>query len=507
MGDGGEIVVLESIVTGTSGSSGSSGTSSAIGSYLTGLSDRSRRILGAGTSGSTIKILGETNGPFVITISNINYTISSDTEINIETSYDYDAYGNIYEGEDFYVYACLNGSNIEYKVSTDSETANTYTGPFSWNKTPRPSFRLGGFHTFCYGCEELYGWQASTGVWHGYWCVFGDAGTSLYKYRAQYQGVTGTAAPSWPVVGQSVTDAGTVWITADIGMSGKSTKDIIPNSIWDLTHRARCLDNTGMTYDPNTGLWIDIYLSESTGIATESRYAGTITTSRRWTSAVSDGHSVGKRLLTDSEFQSAADGSWDESQIYGGVPFGNMTGSHSCLFTLTLDGAPTPGDFVPGGAPVHGNTSTLQAQVLYKVSPTVYLCRNLSGTAGFTDGETLHDGTNTRAGTAGYPKTEVSNIGRIVSNIGCEDMVGVYDQWLLDQAFMIVGGDYSTAATFTLTDLEDQRGSVYMQSESKMVAGGHYTDANKAGTLSRKISIGRNTQSSLTAARYCCESL
>ena len=104
--------------------------------------------------------------------------------------------------------------------------------------------------------------------------------------------------------------------------------DILPASIWDLKHRARCGNNAGMVYDAKSGLWIDIYLTSGTGATTASVNGGTISDTRDWNRFVDDGGAVGKKLLDDTEFQLAAEGSNMQTNIVGNAdPV--TTGGHS----------------------------------------------------------------------------------------------------------------------------------------------------------------------------------
>ncbi len=111
-------------------------------------------------------------------------------------------------------------------------------------------------------------------------------------------------------------------------LTGYAQKDILPASIWDLKHRARCGVNAGMVYDTKSGIWVDIYLASGTGASTVSANGGTISDTRDWNDFVDDGGAVGKRLLTDSEFQLIAAGSNEETNIAGSAdPV--TTGGHS----------------------------------------------------------------------------------------------------------------------------------------------------------------------------------
>ena len=482
----------------------------------TDMLDKSKRILGVASDWYSVTVLGATNGPFTIPIGDETYTISADTVVSGVTDLDT---GSISNGKDYYVYACLSGGIIVYKTSLSA----SYPSGFSAST----SYLLGGFHTLAHTVNLPPAWSASKGVIHGQWCIpVGADGYDLYKYRAQYQGVTGAAEPTWPTTpGNFVSDNTTVWQCALMGLSGRYQSNVVPNSIWDLVHRARCLDNRGMTYDPKTGIWVDNYLpSGSSGGSTLSAYGGTVTRGLRWTTAVAYGHAVGKRLMTDHEFQSAADGVWEEAAKYGSAP--TATGNNESLFalrvTFTMNKpyvAPITGlSFVGQSSGAIVSPIYLLSSMFNETSETVtatlvYACKNHNGTA-FTLGEIISDGTTSYDCNASTPTIESmytynSDVIKhpIISNIGCHDMAGVFDQWLLDSSFMIVGADYNAAKTFAWDDLDDGRGSRYLQSEVKMVAGGSYADGNAPGSQCRKLMHDRDTQVATVSARYCCERL
>jgi len=112
-------------------------------------------------------------------------------------------------------------------------------------------------------------------------------------------------------------------------LSGYVAGDIIPYSIWDLKHRARCGNNAGMRWVPQDNLWDDIYLASDDGAGgCQSVYGGTILDTIDWNAFVARGAKVGKRLLWDAEFQIAADGANEQTNIAGSVdPV--TTGGHS----------------------------------------------------------------------------------------------------------------------------------------------------------------------------------
>lgn len=79
------------------------------------------------------------------------------------------------------------------------------------------------------------------------------------------------------------------------------------------------------------------------------------------------------------------------------------------VFKLTIDAAPTPAPWYVGGV-ITGGTSEVTCTVLEVLSDTVYLVTKPTGD--WTDGETLSDGTNSRANAAGFPKdTDALNHG------------------------------------------------------------------------------------------------
>ena len=109
--------------------------------------------------------------------------------------------------------------------------------------------------------------------------------------------------------------------------SGYVTGDIIPNSVWDLKFRSHS-GNDGMAYVAPLDTWIDIYFASGTGASTASANGGTISDTRTWLDFVDDGAAVKKRMLRDYEFQIAAAGSNEETNIAGSADPGT-TGGHS----------------------------------------------------------------------------------------------------------------------------------------------------------------------------------
>jgi len=166
------------------------------------------------------------------------------------------------------------------------------------------------------------------------------AGTDYYVYACDNNGTLVfliSAASTYPdgytadtsrKIGGFHTISAAAGTIAGHTLTGHPANGILPASVWDLKHRAKCGNNAGMVYDSGTGIWVDIYLTSGTGASTLSVNGGTISDTRTWLDFVDDGHAVGKRLLTDEEFQSIAAGSNEETNIAGSAdPV--TTGGHS----------------------------------------------------------------------------------------------------------------------------------------------------------------------------------
>ena len=78
---------------------------------------------------------------------------------------------------------------------------------------------------------------------------------------------------------------------------------------------------------------------------------------------------------------------------------------------------------------------------------------------------------------------------RIVSNIGLEDMSGVWWTWLQDRQSYIAGADYAAAIAFGYENIVGTRGSHYgqgtYQAQAAVFAGGAWADAASCGSRAR----------------------
>ncbi len=153
-----------------------------------------------------------------------------------------------------------------------------------------------------------------------------DGLTLIFKVSANSTVPTGFDAAHSRKIGGFHTLCVAVGTISGHDLSTYAQKDILPASVWCLKHRAKNLVNVGMVYDSKIQKWVDIYLASGTGAATTSVNNGTISDTRDWNRFVDDGLAVGKRLATDTEFQSFATGSNEETNITGSADPGTTTG-------------------------------------------------------------------------------------------------------------------------------------------------------------------------------------
>ena len=115
-------------------------------------------------------------------------------------------------------------------------------------------------------------------------------------------------------------------ITMPHPLSGFTAGDILPESVFCLSFRPECTVEDAMCYDKDTGLAVDVYLQSGTGFNTRSAYNKTHTVSREQGNHQQDYRMVGKRLLRDAEFTSAALGSNEKTAIQGAADKGTVGG-------------------------------------------------------------------------------------------------------------------------------------------------------------------------------------
>ena len=107
---------------------------------------------------------------------------------------------------------------------------------------------------------------------------------------------------------------------------GYNAGEIIPNSIWCLTHRPTS-NPSGMVYVNLLDKWVDIYLQSGTLKATASVYGASTTDSRQPILHQLDMVCVGKKMPTDHDFFVFAEGSNQKTAIKGAAD-AVTTGGH-----------------------------------------------------------------------------------------------------------------------------------------------------------------------------------
>ena len=109
---------------------------------------------------------------------------------------------------------------------------------------------------------------------------------------------------------------------------GYNAGDIIPNSVWCLSHRP-ISDPSGMVYVDKIDMWVDIYLQSGTLLATSSTYGATVTDTRTPIQHQWDMQLVNKKLATDNDFTMFAEGSNQKTAIKGSAaPNPKTSGGH-----------------------------------------------------------------------------------------------------------------------------------------------------------------------------------
>ena len=292
-------------------------------------------------------------------------------------------------GKDFYVYAVqpVSGTVPAFKVSANSTVPSGYDAG--------TSRKVSGFHCLCVSMSTpasranstayAIGYTVQPATPNGYWyrsacnkmwaasTAFSSGDLVMAKlgsqniYECTTAGTSAGSAPTWPDSG-TVSDYGVVWTyrgaastttslvsggspptfgttvggftrdgnvqwlcEAEPATKGYVQGDIIPNSVWDLKSRAANGNNAGMAYVDAFDDWVDIYFASGTGAATASVYNATISDTRNWMDFNDDARAVKKRMLRDAEFQKAAFGSNEETNITGSAdPV--TAGGHSDMF-------------------------------------------------------------------------------------------------------------------------------------------------------------------------------
>lgn len=211
-------------------------------------------------------------------------------------------------GRDFYLYLVPDGEGgVDVAVSCNSTFPNDVDPLYTALNTRK----IGQFHTLCADAGAAL--TALLPVAKGSVAV-GDA--ALVK---GYKDGAGGFHPFYSKEVSAVT-AGTYYDVATTAhpLAGFLAGDILPESVWCLGFHPAS-GAKGMVYDPETDCAVDIYLQSGTGRLTSSEFGATITDTRPQQNHEDDMRQVGKQLLSDEEFASAAVGSNERTTIRGGA--------------------------------------------------------------------------------------------------------------------------------------------------------------------------------------------
>ena len=220
-------------------------------------------------------------------------------------------------GTNFYLYLAPDGEeDVKIVLSKNS----TFPNDVNVNYTANNTRKIGQFHTLCVAVPAAQ--RAKMVAAHGSRTV--ESNYLVKKYKQDSDGFYNFYNKEIRAI---TTNAKADLITVDHPLAGFAAGDILPESVWCLSFRPFS-DPAGMVYDPNTDRAIDIYLQSGTGALTASEYNKTHTVSREQQNHEDDYMQVGKRLLFDYEFTSAASGSNEGTNIAGGVD-ATTVGGHS----------------------------------------------------------------------------------------------------------------------------------------------------------------------------------
>ena len=248
--------------------------------------------------------------------------------------------------------------------------------------------------------------------------------------------------------------------------------DILPQSVWDILHRP-VSSTVGMVYDSALDKWIDIFLASGTGASTTSVNGGTISDTRDWMAFVDDGHAVKKRLLDDEEFQSAAAGSNEET---------NITGSGDPIYTT-------------------GHVDTASRRMISNIG-----CEDCAGAMWqwLRDQSTRIEGSHTHTQT-------ITHKAAATGSALFKDQAETKPNAVLGSAAdETITGNATDIATWGWENLPGEKGSLYKQGtygDVKLLAGGPWNAGAYCGSRSRYASLYRWYTSTAFGARLLAEPL
>ena len=218
--------------------------------------------LRAGSTHTALKIGKNVSLKFKLGAEECLYSNSADDEFDVISKLD--TGDSLTAGKDYFVYLkklAASATGFDFVVSRNATYPDNYTAD--------EVYQIGGFHTLCLG-------------------------------------VTAANAPALKT--------GSFWSTHPA--IGYNTADIIPNSVWCLTHRP-ISSPAGMVYVDRRGKWFDIYLQSGTFSGTASVFGGTTTDTRQPILHQYDLLCVFKEMMDDEDFMTAMEGSNQGTNIAG----------------------------------------------------------------------------------------------------------------------------------------------------------------------------------------------
>ena len=201
-------------------------------------------------------------------------------------------------GEDYYVYMLDDGS---ITASPTDATASSN------------SVRIGRFHSLCVAVGTCTMIVPPSGIAVG----------SNYLVKSYRQDED---LDFFNLYNKSVTATGTNNETLAHPLSGFEAGAILPESVMCLSFHSGSLFDDGQVYDKDIDAFIDIYLQSGIGLNTRSKYGATHTVSRTQGNHMVDMRQVGKKLLSDGEFESASIGNNQATNIQGSADKGTVGG-------------------------------------------------------------------------------------------------------------------------------------------------------------------------------------
>ena len=242
-------------------------------------------------------------GGTTVKVGSNYFHVDSDTTYSMGSS--------LTAGADYFVY--LNYSNGSWSVTcSTTKSADTSTRRC-----------IGRFHTLCSSVGSGTTMIAPASPGSG----LSAGGSFLVKSYRQDSDPDFYAFYNKTI---SSVESGTYYdvVTCAHPLAGFSAGDILPESVWCLTWKPNTKYEDAMCYDKDTDIAVDIYLQSGTGLDTKSAYNATHTVSRQQWNHQGDMLAVGKKLLRDYEFSSAALGSNECTNIIGSSDKGTV-GGHS----------------------------------------------------------------------------------------------------------------------------------------------------------------------------------